>query len=137
MTSWIIIALYWIVSCVVIYAIRNKNGKKPLNRFLKQETKLWEHLLIILLAPIALPIILLFWGFKVCHKWYYKNRPRPLSKNLKKYMKKDCVLDEKNNTVSLAEYNYQHGTEYTLDDIYGKGYTNSLNDDEKSAITAE
>lgn len=137
MTGWIILALYWIVSCVVVYAIRNKNGKQPLNRFLKQETKLWEHLLIILLAPIALPIILIVFGYKACHKWYYKNRPRPLSKELKKYMKKDCVLDENNNTVSLAEYNYQHRTEYTLDDVYGKGYTESLNDDEKSVITTE
>ena len=137
MTNWIIIALYWIVSCIFIYAIRNKNRKKPLNRFLKKETKLWEHLLIILLAPIALPIILLILCFKVYHKWYYKNRPRPLSKKIKKYMKKDRVLDEKNNIVSLADYNYQHGTEYTLDDVYGKGYMDSLNDDEKSAATTE
>lgn len=59
MICWIIIALYWIVSCVVIYAKRNKIGKNPLNRPLKLETKLSEHLLIILSAPIGLPIILL------------------------------------------------------------------------------
>ena len=47
-------------------------------------------------------------------------------------MKKDCVLDEDNNTISLAEYNFKHGTEYTLDDVYGKGYTDSLTDEEKA-----
>ena len=44
-------------------------------------------------------------------------------------MKKDCVLDENNQTVSLAKYNYMHSTEYTLDDVYGKGYVESLTED--------
>lgn len=52
-------------------------------------------------------------------------------------MKKDCVLDKDDRTVSLAEYNYKHGTEYTLDDVYGKGYTNSLTEEEKTDITTE
>ena len=52
-------------------------------------------------------------------------------------MKKDCVLDEDNNTISLAEYNYKHGTTYTLDDVYGKGYFESLTEEEKADITTE
>ena len=52
-------------------------------------------------------------------------------------MKKDCVIDENNNTISIAEYNYKHGTEYTLDDVYGKGYIDSLTEEEKSEITTE
>lgn len=51
-----------------------------------------------------------------------------------KYMKKDCVLDENNQTVSLAEYNYRHNTDYTLDDVYGKGYVESLT--EKSGLVS-
>ena len=56
---------------------------------------------------------------------------------IKKYMKKDCVLDEDNNTISIAEYNYKHGTAYTLDDVYGKGYIESLTEEEKADITTE
>jgi hypothetical protein len=47
------------------------------------------------------------------------------------------VLDEDNNTISLAEYNYKHGTTYTLDDVYGKGYFESLTEEEKADITTE
>ena len=56
---------------------------------------------------------------------------------MKKYMKKDCVLDENNQTVSLAEYNYRHNTEYTLDDVYGKGYVESLTEKERASIATE
>ena len=36
------------------------------------------------------------------HKWYYKNRPKPLPKSS---MKKDCVLDENSNLfASKAEH---------------------------------
>ena len=69
-------------------------------------------------------------AYHSCINLYYRNRPRPLPKKMKKYMKKDCVLDENNQTVSLAEYNYRHATEYTLDDVYGKGYVESLTDAE-------
>ena len=137
MIIWIVLALYWIACCITVYVIRNRNGKEPLQRIMKKETKIWEHLLIVLLCPVAIPIILIVYVCKVCHKHYYKNRPRPLPKKLKEYMKKDCVLDENNSTVSIAEYNYKHGTEYTLDDVYGKGYTDSLTDGEKVAITTE
>lgn len=56
---------------------------------------------------------------------------------MKKYMKKDCVLDENNQTVSLAKYNYMHNTEYTLDDVYGKGYVESLTEKERASIATE
>lgn len=52
-------------------------------------------------------------------------------------MKKDCVLDENNQTVSLAEYNYRHNTAYTLDDVYGKGYVESLTEEERASIATE
>lgn len=137
MIVWILLALYWVACCIIVYVIRFRNGKNPVNRILKEETKPWEHLLIIILCPIAAPIVLLVFAYKACKKRYYKNRPRPLSKEQKKYLKNDCVLDENNSTMSIAEYNYKHGTEYTLDDVYGKGYTESLSDDEKVAITTE
>lgn len=76
-------------------------------------------------------------AYHSCINLYYRNRPRPLPKKMKKYMKKDCVLDENNQTVSLAEYNYRHNTEYTLDDVYGKGYVESLTEKERASIATE
>lgn len=46
-------------------------------------------------------------------------------------------MDENNCTISIAEYNYKHGTEYTLDDVYGKGYIESLSEEEKAEINAD
>ena len=46
-------------------------------------------------------------------------------------------MDENNSTISIAEYNYKHGTEYTLDDVYGKGYIESLSEEEKAEINAD
>ena len=92
MTTWIVIALYWIACCISVYVMRNKKSKNSLRKITNQKTKLLQHLVIVLLCPIAVPIILLALAFKACQKLYYKNRPRPLPKKLKKYMKKDCVL---------------------------------------------
>jgi len=69
-----------------------------------------------------------------CRSASYENRPRPLPKKLRKYMQSDCVLDERNHTVSIAEYNYMHNTNYSLDDVYGKGYMDSLPEDERDTI---
>ena len=52
-------------------------------------------------------------------------------------MQSDCVLDERNHTVSIAEYNYMHNTNYSLDDVYGKGYMESLSEDERETIVKQ
>ena len=136
MNTYIVAAIYWVACCIIVYVLRNRNDKNPINSITKKKTKFWEHLLIVLLCPLAVPIILVALAFKAVQDRYYRNRPRPVSGFMKKYMK-DRVVDENNHTVSIAEYNYKHGTEYTLDDVYGKGYVASLNEKEKSAITAE
>ena len=135
MIAYLLIALYWIACCITVYIIRNR--KNPLHKITRAKTKFWEHIIIVLLSPLAVPIILLGFAYRACRNWYYRNRPKPLPKRIKKYMKKDCVLDEDNNTISLAEYNYKHGTTYTLDDVYGKGYFESLTEEEKADITTE
>lgn len=137
MNNWLIIVLYWIACCIMAYVFRNRKGKDSLRKIAMQKTKLWEHLLIILLSPLAVPIIILVLVYNACKNLYYKNRPKPLPKSIRKFMKKDCVLDENDNTTSLTEYNYKHGTEYTLDDVYGKGYIDSLAAEEKTEITTE
>ena len=136
MTVWIILALYWIASCVLIYASIYWNNKESFKRIMKERLKTWEHILIVLLCPLVTPILLVFLPYKGCQNLYYRNRPKPIPKSKRKLVRKDCVLD-KNYVVSISKYNYQHGTKYTLDDVYGKGYTESLSDDEKAAITTE
>lgn len=137
MNIWIIVALYWIVCCVLVYVLAHINGQVAYRRMMKQKTTFWEHLLIVLFSPLAAPIMLFATAYHGCINLYYRNRPRPLPKKMKKYMKKDCVLDENNQTVSLAEYNYRHATEYTLDDVYGKGYVESLTEKERASIATE
>lgn len=89
--------------------------------------------------PIAMPFVLLYLLctgiYKLYDKRKYKNRPRPVPENRRAYLRKDTVFDETNTSVSLAEYNYKHGTEFTLDQVYGKGYEASLSEEEKSSIT--
>ena len=136
MNIWIYLALYWLACCITGYVIRTRLGKSSVRK-VGIMAVLWEHLQIILLCPIAVPVLLLALLYKGCRSLYYRNRPRPLPKKFKKYMKKDCVLDENNCTISIAEYNYKHGTAYTLDDVYGKGYIESLTEEEKADITTE
>ena len=111
-----LVALYWILSCVAIYA----NRKRSKNGTPEGKTPIWKHIVIILLSPLALPIIAILLFYKKCKGMYYKNRPKPVPKGIRKYLKKDLVIDENNKTVSLVEYNYKHGTSYGLDDVYGK-----------------
>lgn len=137
MNVWVIVALYWMVCCVLVYVLAHINGQVAYRRMMKQKTTFWEHLLIVLFSPLAVPVMLFALAYHGCINLYYWNRPRPLPKKMKKYMKKDCVLDENNQTVSLAKYNYMHATEYTLDDVYGKGYVESLTEKERANIATE
>ena len=121
---------YWMISCIAIYAIRKK-VKEAL------WVSVWEHIVIILLSPLALPIIALLMLYRKIKDVYYKNRPKPVPKRMRKYLNRDCVLDEKNHTVSIAEYNYKHGTDYSLEDVYGKKYMASLSKEDKAAIMDE
>lgn len=55
-----------------------------------------------------------------------KGKPYPLDKTDFKFYPKDIVLDGEKDKVSIDEFNKKYGTSYTLDDIYGQGYTASL-----------
>lgn len=83
-----------------------------------------------IVAPVIVFIVVAGGGYRL----YYRNRPRPMSKNLRKYMKVDTVLDETNSTVSLAEYNSKHNTNFSLEDVYGKKYVQSLSPEDLAAI---
>ena len=130
------IILYWIASIVASYFITKTNN--PKFKFSHEghsigfTIAIW--ILISLVAPFVAPIAVIIFVYNWFTDYKYKNKPRPVPAKLKKILHKDAVLDEKKKTVSLAEYNYNHGTNFTLDQVYGKGYEDSLSEDEKSAI---
>lgn len=122
---------YWISSCIAIYVIMKRRNSACSN------TSIREHIVLVLLSPLALPIVAIVLLLYKCRDTYYRNRPRPIPKRMRKYLKKDCVLDENKTTVSLSEYNYKHGTNYSLEDVYGKKYLASLTEDTKEKIMEE
>lgn len=128
----IIILAYWIASCIAVYVIRGKIGNT-----VGGNTSIRERIVLFLLSPLALPIVVIVLLFYKCRNVYYRNRPRPIPQRMRKYLKKDCVLDENKTTVSLSEYNYKHGTNYSLEDVYGKKYLASLSEDTKGKIMEE
>ena len=127
----VIFLAYWFFSCIAIYVIRKRRNSAGSN------TSIREHIALVLLSPLALPIVAIMLLLYKCRDAYYGNRPRPIPKRMRKYLKKDCVLDENKTTVSLSEYNYKHGTNYSLEDVYGKKYLGSLSEDTKEKIMAE
>lgn len=107
---------YWMISCIAIYV----NRKRSRGSSVGNNKVVWEHIVIILLSPLALPIMAILMLYGKCKDAYFKNRPKPIPNKLRKYLKSDCVLDERNRTVSIAEYNHRHVTNYSLEDVYGK-----------------
>ena len=130
----LIVGIYWISVIGITYYVRHKNSKANINPFAEKETvtkKIATFLAVALLIPFCAPFILIYLVYNWLNKRYYRNRPRPVPKDKRKWLRKDTVFDESNSSISLAEYNYKHGTEFTLDQVYGKGYEASLTDEEK------
>ena len=137
-----IILLYWIIAICATYVSRHYSGKEkssfnPFDNHEDGKKKIKTHLQIWLLAPIVLPFFLIY---VACHsisvfidKNRYRNKPRPLPKHLRKILKY-FVLDENRRVISIANYNYDHGTNFTLDQVYGNGYEASLSVDVKEQL---
>ena len=105
--------VYWMISCVIIYVYR----KSSKGSIVGNNTSVWEHIVIILLSPLALPILVMLMLYGKYKNVYYKNRPKPVPKRMRKYLKSDCVLDERNqvfpfrfqtivHTLSLQYYRF-------------------------------
>lgn len=78
---------------------------------------------IIILSPIlSLVLVIRLWKL-----WYYRKRPAPLSPKLRDIFK-TFVLDRRN-VISLVEYNQNHNTNFTLEDVYGKKYVKTLKEE--------
>lgn len=139
--SYLVLVIYWILSVLSTYIVRYYNNKKHAYRKIFAEEvplskKILESLAIWLIMPLAMPFVLLYLlGHSIytfIDKRKYKKRPRPVPKEKRSYLRKDTVFDETNTSMSLAEYNYKHGTDFNLDQIYGKGYEASLTVEEKA-----
>lgn len=138
MNMFFIIAIYWVCAVGITYYVRFRNSKKRRLIPFQDKESLWERvvdfLCIVSLVPLCGPFILIYLLYKWMDKIIYKNRPRPVDKRKRQYFKKDTVLDANNNTMSLSEYNYKYNKSFTLDDVYGKGYTDSLSKEELDDI---
>ena len=132
----IIIIIYWIVAVISTYIVRYHNVKKNHAEAVFANRPFWKklksHLSILIIVPLAMPFILIYVAVNKIKKARYRNRPKPVSKKLRKFLKPDIVLDENNRSISLSEYNLKHNTNYTLDQIYGKGYEDSFNNESKN-----
>lgn len=135
MNTWIIVTIVWVVCLFFLFVstLVNQSSAGVANK----KMRLRDVIISFLFAPIIVTVGLFVIISEKCKQRYYKNRPRPLPKKLRRFLKVDCVLDEERKTMSIAKYNWKHGTNFTLDDVYGKGYMESLSDEEKASIAAE
>ena len=138
MNIYIIIAIYWACAVGITYYVRFLNSKKRRLIPFQDKESFWERVVVFLsivcLVPLCSPFILVYLLYKWMDKTIYKNGPRPVDKRKSQYFKKDTVLDANMTTMSLSEYNYKYNKSYTLYDIYGKGYTDSLSKEELDDI---
>lgn len=132
MNIWTILAIYWVVCCLAVYIIRNRA-----TFYNKKKLKFQDHITTILIFPLAVPFLLLYLMYKGWQQFYYKDRPIPVPIFLREEEGRDSVIVINEETMSLVEYNKQYGTQYTLDDIYGKGYSASLKKDKDDVNTVE
>ena len=137
-----IISLYWIIAICATYASRHYHGKEkrssnPLDNQEDGMKRIKTHLQIWFLAPIFLPFFLIYVAIHnisvFIDKNRYRNKPRPLPKHLRRILQY-FVLNENRSVISIANYNYDHGTNFTLDQVYGKGYEASLSDEMKEQM---
>lgn len=140
----VIIAAYWLLAIATCYTVRHINGKREKNKAMRSligekpmKKKVVEHVSIWLLMPLCVPLLpIVFFPYgKVFGK--RKRGPRPVPKKFRAAIKRDRVFDEDGECMSISDYNIKHGTEYTLDDVYGKGYYESLPEEERNHIEEE
>lgn len=110
MNIWTILAIYWVVCCLAVYIIRNRD-----TFYNKKKLKFQEHITMILIIPLAVPFLLLYFMYKGWQQFYYKDRPIPVPIFLREEEGRDSVIVINEKTMSLVEYNKQYGT------IRGKG----------------
>ena len=140
-----IVAAYWLSTIAIGYLVRFINGRQKKNQAMrlfedKKSTKsrIIEHVSICLLMPLCVPLLpFVFFPYGRVFGKGRKNGPRPVPKKFRASLKKDRVFDSDGTCMSILEYNKKYNTEYTLDDVYGKGYVKSLPEDIVKAMEEE
>lgn len=115
MNTFQIILLIYFISVVVCLAIMIVGRRKA-----SEEIKL-VHVAGVFLAALVLPVVI--WA--LVDTLYYKDRPRPLPKNLRQFLKKD-VVSFGGRTMSISKFNATHKKQYTLEQVYGRKYVKNL-----------
>lgn len=82
---------------------------------------MWPELLVVVLGTAFFPVVI-FIGLR---ELYYRNRPRPVPRKFRKYLKDDTVFSG-GRSMSLSEYNATHGRQFTLEQVYGRRYVRNL-----------
>ncbi len=94
---------------------------------LKTQEPAWLLLLFSgITAPFIVPLLIARGINRLCRRIRYHNRPKPVPKNMRQHLNADTVLDEDNSAMSIAEYNRKHHTNFTLEQVYGKRYADSI-----------
>lgn len=125
MTTTIILitCAFFFLLCIVLVIhrrIKNKEGFR---------VKIGKDILFSILGGIFFPVII-YIGLQ---ELYYRNRPRPLPKKLRKWLNNDLVV-YKGKAMPLAKYNDTYNKNYTLEQVYGKKYVKSLTQEGKAEI---
>lgn len=128
MNIWIVIVGVYVALTIMMYIYLTAKSSEL------DKSPVWKRLLVAFLIAWALPIL----SLDLLHNLYYRNRPKKLSK---KERIGDCAYKVKDIThnypVTIFRFNKEHGTHYSLDDVYGKGYYDSLTEDLKDKMDIE
>ena len=122
-TILLITCAFFFTLCIVLVIIRRIKNKEGFR------VKIGKDILFSILGGIFFPVII-YIGLQ---ELYYRNRPRPLPKKLRKWLNKDLVV-YKGKSMPLAKYNDTYNKNYTLEQVYGKKYVKSLTQEGKAKI---
>ncbi len=134
MNIWVIIGLIYagltiiMMTSVVIEHFFKKNHPELNPRLFRKELDLWIKLIV---SPLV--AWLCFFSIKKLFKiLYYGKRAFALSTKEKEKHGQFLVNDKYlNKYVTIKEFNKTHKTSLTLDDVYGRGFVDSLSASEK------
>ena len=122
--------LLYALCCIAIFLLVKTNFS---------EIKTWQKFLMVLFSPLVIVIFVLIFlciipkhikenGFKNFFP-HRKGKAYPLNKSDFRGWSKDTILDG-DKKVSIDEFNKAHNTSLTLDDVYGRGFMDSMTPEE-------
>lgn len=89
----------------------------------------WNIFTLVILCPLIMPFVLIYIIVKGVGNLYYKDKPRPIAKRYRRFLKKDFI-EHNGARMSLAEYNKKFNKNVKLEDIYDKKNVDALTPEE-------